>query len=327
MRKFVKFISIVFILMIVFSAFSVPVHADSNIYADISKFELITNKCSKYVTLLSQNVFNNALANRDQIRYLQKELNSVMGYELDTDGKFGPLTQNSVKGFQAAYGLEVDGKVGPLTRAALNNEYLARKLIVKASKLNIRNNPGTTGTTILGSLKKGDIVKILDDSAIVGNNKWYKISYNGIVGYVCGRQSYVSEKFIEVDIVSQTLRLYIDGNLYLDTAITTGKYGTRYETEKGFFTVMFVDTDRILKPSNCHVDYWMRFNDPKSQGIHDANWRGYAENFKYFGGTVYKQNGNAGTKYSGSKGCVNIPPVKMPIIFQNTGYGTIVYVH
>lgn len=327
MRKFVKFISIIFIFIFVFSFFAVPVHADSNINVDISKFESRTIENSKYVTLLSQNVFYNTLTNRDQIRYLQKELNSVMGCELDTDGRFGTLTKNSVKEFQAAYGLEVDGKVGPITRTVLNNEYMARKLIIKASKLNIRNNPGTIGTTIIGSLKKGDIVKILDDSSIIGNDKWYMISYNGIVGYICGRKTYVSEKFIEVDIVSQTLRLYIDGNLYLDTAITTGKYGTKYETEKGFFTVMFVDTDRILQPSNCHVDYWMRFNDRRAQGIHDADWRGYAEDFKYFGGTVYKQNGNAGTKYSGSKGCVNIPPVKMPIIFENTGYGTIVYVH
>ena len=49
-----------------------------------------------------------------------------------------------------------------------------------------------------------------------------------------------------------------------------------------------------------------------------ASWRGSTENFTYFGGTVYKQNGKAGTKYSGSKGCVNIPPNKMPIIFLST---------
>lgn len=52
---------------------------------------------------------------------------------------------------------------------------------------------------------------------------------------------------------------------------------------------MFTDTNRYLQPSNAFVKYWMRFNNAKAQGLHDANWRGATENFNYFGGVVYKQ--------------------------------------
>ena len=41
------------------------------------------------------------------------------GYELETDGVFGYMTENAVKSFQAANGLANDGIVGPLTWAVL----------------------------------------------------------------------------------------------------------------------------------------------------------------------------------------------------------------
>lgn len=44
---------------------------------------------------------------------------SVLGYTLDVDGLFGPITQSQVQAFQAANSLVVDGIVGPLTWTAL----------------------------------------------------------------------------------------------------------------------------------------------------------------------------------------------------------------
>ena len=50
--------------------------------------------------------------------------------------------------------------------------------------------------------------------------------------------------------------------------------------------------------------------------------------YRYFGGTVYKTHGyNAGSKYTGSHGCVNIPVPKMQTIYDNVSVGTPVYVH
>ncbi|MFD7731889.1 peptidoglycan-binding protein [Kitasatospora phosalacinea] len=53
---------------------------------------------------------------------LQRQLNSELGtaYQLETDGKFGPLTRSAVVWFQTCTGLEMDGVVGPKTRAALD---------------------------------------------------------------------------------------------------------------------------------------------------------------------------------------------------------------
>lgn len=257
-----------------------------------------------------------------QVRYLQKELNAILGTKFDTNGKMTSELRKAIKQFQEKYNLEVDGLVGPNTRNMLNSIYRYKKVIVSVNVLNIRLRP-TTSSPKISEVHKGDILGYIRTNWTDGET-WYKISYNGLVGYVYGK--YTKDTFIEVDITSQTLRLYKNRNLVLDTAITTGKKGS-YDTQKGYYPIMFIDKDRILKPSGSHVDYWMRFNDAKAQGIHDASWRGNTENFNYFGGDIYKRDRIAGTKYSGSQGCVNIPPNKMPYIYENTGLGTPVYVH
>ena len=71
---------------------------------------------------------------------------------------------------------------------------------------------------------------------------------------------------------------------------------------------MFIDTDRYLQPSNAFVHYWMRFNNPKAQGLHDASWRWN------FGGDIYKTNG--------SHGCVNLPYSLAESIYNNISVGT-----
>lgn len=319
----------IFLLLIITIFFSKPVFADTenSIEKDITELTKggstpALSPYSPYVAFISKNICNTY--EQTQVRYLQKELNSIMGYTFDTDGKMTVQLRNAVKEFQRAYGLEVDGLVGPNTRLYLNAAYKYQKIIVSGSYLNIRTNP-TTSSLSLAKVPRGTILSYIE-TAYINGVKWYKISYNNIVGYVSAQ--YTKDTFVEVDITSQTLRLYKERLLILDTPITTGKPGS-YDTQKGYYSIMFIDQDRYLQPSNVHVDYWMRFNNAKAQGLHDASWRVSSDGnvFKYFGGTRYKQPGTAGTKYSGSKGCVNIPPNKMPIIFQNTGLGTPVYVH
>ena len=53
------------------------------------------------------------------VQALQERLQKNGYPGLAVDGKFGPSTENAVRGFQAAHGLAVDGIVGPQTWAAL----------------------------------------------------------------------------------------------------------------------------------------------------------------------------------------------------------------
>lgn len=54
----------------------------------------------------------------DDVVKLQKILLAI-GYVLEPDGIFGPMTEECVKTYQACHGLVADGKVGPLTWAEL----------------------------------------------------------------------------------------------------------------------------------------------------------------------------------------------------------------
>jgi peptidoglycan hydrolase-like protein with peptidoglycan-binding domain/GH25 family lysozyme M1 (1,4-beta-N-acetylmuramidase) len=55
----------------------------------------------------------------DAVATLQSNLNKL-GYNLTTDGFFGPLTRAAVVSFQQSHGLDPDGVVGPLTQGAIN---------------------------------------------------------------------------------------------------------------------------------------------------------------------------------------------------------------
>jgi peptidoglycan hydrolase-like protein with peptidoglycan-binding domain len=53
------------------------------------------------------------------VKSVQHRLNQL-GYELEEDGNFGPITRDTVKDFQARRGLETDGYVGPITDGDLD---------------------------------------------------------------------------------------------------------------------------------------------------------------------------------------------------------------
>ncbi len=63
---------------------------------------------------------HNTVSKVNEIKELQKFLNAKNLGTLVMDGKFGPMTKNSVVKFQLAKGLIEDGQVGPLTRKYLN---------------------------------------------------------------------------------------------------------------------------------------------------------------------------------------------------------------
>lgn len=50
-----------------------------------------------------------------EVRYLQRRLQALGYTTVKADGKFGPATEQAVKGLQQAFGYDVDGKVGKAT--------------------------------------------------------------------------------------------------------------------------------------------------------------------------------------------------------------------
>jgi hypothetical protein len=114
--------------------------------------------------------------------------------------------------------------------------------------------------------------------------------------------------FVEVSIMEQKLWLFKGGSLILETDVVTGNEKLERNTPIGDFKVLFKTRDKVLKGPGyaSFVSYWMPFH--QGYGLHDASWR------RRFGSGIY-QNG-------GSHGCVNIPPSKAPIVYQNVEVGT-----
>lgn len=129
----------------------------------------------------------------DDVKDLQKNLNTVMGAKLEVDGSFGPLTLAAVKNFQKKYGLEVDGLFGPKSREAMakalaepkketpapsaSNDYI----VTAEHGLNVRRSPSVNGDWVK-TLPYGTSVTV---ESI--NNGWAKLS-NG---------NYVSANYIK----------------------------------------------------------------------------------------------------------------------------------
>jgi peptidoglycan hydrolase-like protein with peptidoglycan-binding domain len=57
---------------------------------------------------------NDGVTQNEDVRYLQRLLNAN-GYSVNTDGGFGPKTQQAVINFQKSKGIQADGIVGPKT--------------------------------------------------------------------------------------------------------------------------------------------------------------------------------------------------------------------
>lgn len=65
----------------------------------------------RYFPLLKR---NDAVTQNEDVRYLQRLLNAN-GYSINTDGGFGPITEQSVIIFQRGERIKADGIVGPKT--------------------------------------------------------------------------------------------------------------------------------------------------------------------------------------------------------------------
>jgi len=103
--------------------------------------------------------------------------------------------------------------------------------------------------------------------------------------------------YVEVDLTSQHIWYYKDGELIVESDCVTGKPTEERETATGVFMIPYKQMNVTLSGGSgssaweTDVTYWMPFHD--GQGLHDATWR------SSFGGNIYQTNG--------SHGCVNLP--------------------
>ena len=100
----------------------------------------------------------------------------------------------------------------------------------------------------------------------------------------------IGDTYIEVDIGQQKMFYYIEGELFIETDVVTGKNNA---TREEVCYVYAKQRNRVLRGPGyaSFVNYWMPVSG--GIGIHDASWR------KEYGGDIYIRNG--------SHGCINTP--------------------
>ena len=129
----------------------------------------------------------------------------------------------------------------------------------------------------------------------------------------------IGDTYVDIDISEQKLNYFADGSNAFSTDVVTGCKNTGHSTPTGLYSVLNKARNVTLKGRNSNgskyssfVSYWMAFIG-SSYGMHDASWR------SEFGGDIYISNG--------SHGCVNVPPDRMPELYEKVDYNTPVIVH
>lgn len=119
--------------------------------------------------------------------------------------------------------------------------------------------------------------------------------------------------YVEVNLATQKLYLYKDGNMILSSDFVSGNVARGWTTPGGAYSVTYTQRNATLNGEDYStpVDYWMPFN--RGIGFHDAPWRGA------FGGQIYRTNG--------SHGCINLPPAVAKTLFSHIGKGFPVLCH
>lgn len=163
---------------------------------------------------------------------------------------------------------------------------------------------GTYGTQLDQKAERAYLLAVLQEDG--GEERVHIPAYKK-EGFVRGQDD-IGGTYIEVDLTSQHMYYYMDGELALDTDVVTGNTGKRMGTPEGIYYVYNMERNRILRGDDYEtpVKYWMPVKG--GVGIHDAGWRGK------FGGEIYKRNG--------SHGCINTPPDVMAELYDRVEIGT-----
>lgn len=170
----------------------------------------------------------------------------------------------------------------------------------------VKVQPGTYGWT----LDVDRETESLSNDILLGENIERTPRYNGS-GYSESGDKF-ENNYIEIDLASQHMWVYLNGKLFLETDIISGKPKT--PTPKGAFYVWKKDRNATLTGEDyaTPVDYWLPV-DWDGVGIHDSPWQ------SKYGGSSYLT--------SGSHGCINTPPSIMSKIYDQIEIGIPVVIY
>lgn len=189
--------------------------------------------------------------------------------------------------------------------------YLKTRTFESTYQGTVTIQPGTLGWSIN---REAEAAQIAED--LYNENDVERQPIIDGIGY--GLKDDIGNTYVEVDIANQTMFVYVNGQLYTQTPIVSGKIGA--ETTPGAYAIWSKETDRYLvgqdwvnnnEDYKVHVNYWMPF-DEVGQGIHDTVGR------SAYGGNIYL--------YGGSMGCINTPLGVMSEIYNVLEVGTPVIV-
>ena len=123
----------------------------------------------------------------------------------------------------------------------------------------------------------------------------------------------IGDSYVEIDLTSQHLWVYKDGQLVEDTDFVSGKVSNGNYTPVGIYSITYKERNATLRGAGyaSKVSYWMPFNG--NVGMHDASWR------SSFGNDIYLTGG--------SHGCVNLPVNKAEVIYNYVEQGEPVIVY
>lgn len=123
----------------------------------------------------------------------------------------------------------------------------------------------------------------------------------------------IGNSYVEIDLTSQHLWVYVDGELVEDTDFVSGNVSNGNNTPVGIYAITYKERNATLKGENyaSKVSYWMPFNG--NVGMHDASWR------NDFGNDIYLTGG--------SHGCVNLPVKEAEVIYGYVEKGEPVIVY
>ena len=213
--------------------------------------------------------------------------------------------------------------------AYISKDYANKETINKFYKKPIKYVEIIRDTKLVLNDDNIDISKYEIAEVYKDENDKYLVSIDNNIGYInVSDTEEISNIFVVVDISSQTLKLYENNSVILESPVVTGKPST--PTDIGDFKIYSITHNRYLVGPGykSYVDVMMKYN--KNEGLHDAEYhKDYDENgnvvkshgwrdLSEFGGETYINNG--------SHGCVNMPHDKAIEVSKHVSIGTRVLV-